>query len=117
MHKGEGVLTQEEIRALGGPAGFELLRDNISNGFSEGGLVDPIPAFSPKIPRIDVKPSGSDSNIQITQHITFTDSGAKVDTKGQKAIAQGMDAAMMAIIRRESRQGGFIYNELRRVKR
>jgi len=117
VHKGEGVLTQEEIRALGGPAGFELLRDNISNGFSEGGLVDPIPAFSPKIPRIDVKPSGSDSNIQITQHITFTDSGAKVDTKGQKAIAQGMDAAMMAIIRRESRQGGFIYNELRRVKR
>ena len=116
VHKGEGVLTQEEIRALGGPAGFELLRDNISNGFSEGGLVDPIPAFSPKIPRIDVKPSGSDSNIQITQHITFTDSGAKVDTKGQKAIAQGMDAAMMAIIRRESRQGGFIYNELRRVK-
>lgn len=116
VHKGEGVLTQEEIRALGGPAGFELLRGNIKNGFSEGGLVDPIPAFNPKIPRIDVKPSGSDSNIQITQHITFTDSGAQIDTKGQKAIAQGMDAAMMAIIRRESRQGGFIYNELRRAK-
>ncbi|PJI33568.1 phage tail tape measure protein [Acinetobacter pseudolwoffii] len=116
VHKGEGVLTQEEIRALGGPAGFELLRDNISNGFSEGGLVDPISAFNPKIPRIDVKPSGSDSNVQITQHITFTDSGAQIDTKGQKAIAQGMDAAMMVIIRRETRQGGFIYNELRRVK-
>ena len=116
VHKGEGVLTQEEIRALGGPAGFELLRGNIKNGFSEGGLVDPIPAFNPKIPRIDVKPSGSDSNIQITQHITFTDSGAQIDTKGQKAIAQGMDAAMMVIIRRETRQGGFIYNELRRVK-
>nr|WP_315280321.1 hypothetical protein [uncultured Acinetobacter sp.] len=116
VHKGEGVLTQEEIRALGGPAGFELLRGNIKNGFSEGGLVDPIPAFNPKIPRIDVKPSGNDSNIQITQHITFTDSGAQIDTKGQKAIAQGMDAAMMAIIRRESRQGGFIYNELRRAK-
>ena len=116
VHKGEGVLTQEEIRALGGPAGFELLRGNIKNGFSEGGLVDPIPAFNPKIPRIDVKPSGSDSNIQITQHITFTDSGAQIDTKGQKAIAQGMDAAMMVILRRETRQGGFIYNELRRVK-
>lgn len=116
VHKGEGVLNQEEIRALGGPAGFELLRDNISNGFSEGGLVDPAPTFSPKIPRIDVKPSGSDSNIQITQHITFTDSGAQIDTKGQKALAQGFDSAMMAIIRRESRQGGFIYNELRRVK-
>lgn len=116
VHKGEGVLTQEEIRAIGGPAGFELLRDNISNGFSEGGLVDPAPTFNRKIPRIDVKPSGSDSNIQITQHITFTDSGAQIDTKGQKALAQGFDSAMMAIIRRESRQGGFIYNELRRVK-
>lgn len=116
VHKGEGVLNQEEIRALGGPEGFYALRHSIKNGFADGGLVDPIPAFNPKIPRIDTQPSGSDSNIQITQHITFTDSGAQIDTKGQKAIAQGMDAAMMAIIRRESRQGGFIYNELRRVK-
>lgn len=116
VHRGEGVLTQEEIRALGGPEGFYALRHSIKNGFAGGGLADPIPAFNPKIPRIDVKPSGSDSNVQITQHITFTDSGAQIDTKGQKALAQGFDSAMMAVIRRESRQGGFIYNELRRVK-
>ncbi len=116
VHRGEGVLTQEEIKALGGPEGFYALRHSIKNGFADGGLADPIPAFNPKIPRIDVKPSGSDSNVQITQHITFTDSGAQIDTKGQKALAQGFDSAMMAVIRRESRQGGFIYNELRRVK-
>jgi len=39
VHKGEGVLTQEEIAALGGPAGFYALRQSIKNGFAEGGLV------------------------------------------------------------------------------
>ena len=39
VHKGEGVLTQEEIAALGGPAGFYALRDSIRNGFADGGLV------------------------------------------------------------------------------
>lgn len=38
VHKGEGVLTQEEIAALGGPAGFYALRDSIRNGFADGGL-------------------------------------------------------------------------------
>lgn len=39
VHKGEGVLTQEEIAALGGPAGFYALRESIKNGFADGGLV------------------------------------------------------------------------------
>lgn len=38
VHKGEGVLTQEEIAALGGPSGFYALRNSIRNGFAEGGL-------------------------------------------------------------------------------
>lgn len=38
VHKGEGVLTQEEIAALGGPAGFYALRNSIRNGFADGGL-------------------------------------------------------------------------------
>ncbi|NWK75670.1 hypothetical protein HYG93_15655 [Acinetobacter sp. SwsAc6] len=38
VHKGEGVLNQEEIAALGGPAGFFALRDSIRNGFADGGL-------------------------------------------------------------------------------
>lgn len=38
VHKGEGVLTQEEIRALGGPEGFYALRHSIKNGFADGGL-------------------------------------------------------------------------------
>lgn len=38
VHRGEGVLTQEEIAALGGPAGFFALRQSIKNGFVDGGL-------------------------------------------------------------------------------
>ena len=38
VHKGEGVLTQEEIAALGGPSGFYALRQSIKNGYSDGGL-------------------------------------------------------------------------------
>ena len=40
VHKGEGVLTQDEIRALGGPQGFESLRKSIRGGFATGGQSD-----------------------------------------------------------------------------
>lgn len=40
VHKGEGVLTQEEIRAVGGEAGFNQLRKSIRNGYWDGGIVD-----------------------------------------------------------------------------
>lgn len=39
VHKGEGVLNQEEIKALGGPQGFEDLRKSIRRGYATGGLV------------------------------------------------------------------------------
>lgn len=39
VHKGEGVLTQEEVKALGGPQGFENLRKSIRRGYATGGLV------------------------------------------------------------------------------
>lgn len=68
VHKGEGVLSQEDIAALGGPAGFYALRDALSNGYADGGLVgvpapaiashtlgnsslaEPAPAFSATVP-------------------------------------------------------------------
>jgi hypothetical protein len=46
VHKGEGVLSQEDIAALGGPSGFHALRDAIQSGtlnawagFADGGFV------------------------------------------------------------------------------
>lgn len=39
VHKDEGVLTKEEIKALGGPQGFEGLRKSIKNGsYANGGI-------------------------------------------------------------------------------
>ncbi|MDH0836901.1 transglycosylase SLT domain-containing protein [Acinetobacter johnsonii] len=47
VHRGEGVLTQEEIAALGGPAGFYALREAIKNGYADGGMVlDPPKVFT-----------------------------------------------------------------------
>jgi len=38
VHRGEGVLNQEEIRALGGEAGFNALRQSIRAGHAMGGM-------------------------------------------------------------------------------
>jgi len=66
VHKGEGVLTQEEIAKLGGPAGFYALQEEIQagraravlKGFADGGLVGledqnrtPMPDFAAMAPR------------------------------------------------------------------
>lgn len=56
--------------------------------------------------------SGS-GDVNITQHITFTESGAKVDTQGQKEIAQSLNNMMDAWARRESRQGGALHKLVR----
>ena len=39
VHKWEGVLTKEEMMAIGGPQGFEGLRKSIKNGsYANGGI-------------------------------------------------------------------------------
>ena len=47
VHRGEGVLNQDDIRALGGPAGFEALRRSLKRGYADGGLVAPVPFVAP----------------------------------------------------------------------
>lgn len=55
------------------------------------------------------KGGGSGGDVKISQSITFADGGAKVDTEGQKEIAQSLNNMMDAWARRESRQGGVLY--------
>lgn len=66
VHRGEGVLTQEEIAALGGPAGFYALREAIKNGYADGGMVlDPPKVFTPQTSKMDAyagQPQQSSSN-------------------------------------------------------
>lgn len=52
---------------------------------------------------------GSGGDVKISQSITFADGGAKVDTEGQKEIAQSLNNMMDAWARRESRQGGVLH--------
>ena len=115
VHKGEGVLTQEEIKALGGPQGFEDLRKSIRRGYATGGLVaDTHRVGMGAVSAINSGGAnssslGSGGDVKISQSITFADGGAKVDTQGQKEIAQSLNNMMDAWARRESRQGGVLH--------
>lgn len=58
VHAGEGVLSQEDIAAIGGPAAFEAFRRSL-HGYADGGFVQPLanapaaPSFrAPTAPRI-----------------------------------------------------------------
>ncbi|HFE9867684.1 TPA: transglycosylase SLT domain-containing protein [Acinetobacter baumannii] len=56
----------------------------------------------------------AEGNVQISQQITFADGSASVNTQGQKQIAESVNNAMDAWARRESRQGGVLFNLVRR---
>lgn len=84
VHKGEGVLTQEEIRALGGPAGFEALRHSIKNGFADGGLaLDSSSDFGVKVPSLSgISAQGPQVNVIVENHTTGQVQ-TKVDDEGR----------------------------------
>lgn len=46
VHRGEGVLSQEDIHALGGPQAFMALRASLKRGYADGGLVGSTGDFS-----------------------------------------------------------------------
>ncbi|MBJ8503589.1 transglycosylase SLT domain-containing protein [Acinetobacter seifertii] len=56
----------------------------------------------------------SEGNVQISQQITFSDGSANVDTQGRKQIAESLNFAMNEWARRESRQGGVLFNLVKR---
>src|SRR5699024_10096330 len=84
VHKGEGVLTQEEIRALGGPEGFYGLRHSIKNGFADGGLALGSPAdFGVKMPKLSgVSSQGPQVNV-VVENYTSGQVQTKVDEDGR----------------------------------
>jgi hypothetical protein len=84
VHKGEGVLTQEEIRALGGPEGFYALRHSIKNGFADGGLALGSPAdFGVKMPKLSgVSSQGPQVNV-VVENYTSGQVQTKVDEDGR----------------------------------
>ena len=135
VHKGEGVLTQEEIAALGGPTGFEYLRKAIRTGdlfenseilasksfmalagYSSGGVVggDISLSGSSYYPKQSAISSAANSvssgtgNVEI--NVTVTDSGVSTQSNqsDQKQLGQMIGNAVRAVIRQEQRQGGLL---------
>ncbi|MDM1336573.1 phage tail tape measure protein [Acinetobacter pseudolwoffii] len=84
VHRGEGVLTQEEIKALGGPEGFYALRHSIKNGFADGGLaLGSSSDFGVKVPKLSgISAQGPQVNVIVENHTTGQVQ-TKVDEEGR----------------------------------
>ena len=94
------------------------MRKSIRRGYSAGGLVaDTHRVGMGAVSAINSgKSVGGDpsGDVKISQTIIVnTDGSAKVDTEGQKQLAQGFQNMMEAYTRKEMRQGGSIYNFVR----
>ena len=112
VHKGEGVLTQEEVKALGGPQGFEDLRKSIRRGYSAGGLVaDTHRVGMGAVSAINSGGSNSSSSggdVNITVHVTDSGVTTQSNQSDQKQLGQMIGNAVRTVIRQEQRQGGLL---------
>ena len=112
VHKGEGVLTQEEVKALGGPQGFEDLRKSIRRGYATGGLV----ADTHRVGMGAVSANnsgegnvgGSSGDVYYTQTIHIASDGSVTSESDAKQLGKMMENMTLAVIRREQRQGGLL---------
>ena len=112
VHKGEGVLTQEEVKALGGPQGFEDLRKSIRRGYSAGGLVaDTHRVGMGAVNAINSgggNGGGSSGDVYYTQTIHIASDGSVTSESDAKQLGKMMENMTLAVIRREQRQGGLL---------
>ena len=111
VHKGEGVLTQEEVKALGGPQGFEDLRKSIRRGYATGGLVaDTHRVGMGAVSAINSGGGNSSSSGDVNITVNVTDSGVTTQSNqsDQKQLGQMIGNAVRTIIRQEQRQGGLL---------
>ena len=120
VHKGEGVLTQEEVKALGGPQGFEDLRKSIRRGYATGGLVaDTRRVGMGAVNAINSgggNVGGSSGDVYYTQTIVIqSDGSTKTDNQGDmKQFGSMIETAVVSVINRELRQGGAIKKAISR---
>lgn len=113
VHKGEGVLTQEEVKALGGPQGFEDLRKSIRRGYATGGLAaDTHRVGMGAVSAINSGGGNSSSsgggNVYYTQTIHIASDGSVTSESDAKQLGKMMENMTLSVIRREQRQGGLL---------
>lgn len=98
VHKGEGVLNQEEIRLLGGPAGFESLRQSLRRGYADGGIVAapvPVPVMRGS--------AGDDSEIKrlLRRLVDAVESGERADRERNRTLQIPLDRVAQMVERIE----------------
>lgn len=81
VHKGEGVLSQDDVRALGGASAFESFRRSLHRGYASGGYVGAPPAAvgalsAPEVQVVIEVNNHSGGQVKARQEITQQDSGA-----------------------------------------
>jgi hypothetical protein len=113
VHKGEGVLSQREVRAIGGPTGFQSLRESINRfgadflhtlplpGYAEGGMVGAVPSYagygSAAMKGVDRKGS-----MTVTQNFTVSAPGGTVSRATEAQIAAAAQRGLSTASRRNS---------------
>lgn len=111
VHKGEGVLTQEEIAALGGPSGFYALRQSIKNGFADGGIA----LDAPKVLSFDkgqdagkyiaeARESNSSPNVNLNPNFVIVD---ERESLGDYLFGPDGKKAFVKFFKRNQRELGF----------
>ncbi|WP_180033345.1 transglycosylase SLT domain-containing protein [Acinetobacter sp. YH12233] len=111
VHKGEGVLTQEEIAALGGPSGFYALRQSIKNGFADGGIA----LDAPKVLSFDkgqgagkyiaeARESNSSPNVNLNPNFVIVDEREKL---GDYLFGPDGKKAFVKFFKQNRRELGF----------
>ena len=98
VHKGEGVLNQEEIRLLGGPAGFESLRQSLRRGYADGGIVAapvPVPVMRGS--------AGEDSEIKLLLRrlVDAVEAGERADRERNRTLQIPLDRVAQTVERIE----------------
>ncbi|MDM0041882.1 phage tail tape measure C-terminal domain-containing protein [Variovorax sp. J22R193] len=81
VHAGEGVLSQEEVRSIGGEHGFNFLRRMIKRGYADGGFVGSVLGGN-------LAPQGGDTNnnqkLEVHNHFAAGTTSQTIDQATQK---------------------------------
>lgn len=120
VHKWEGVLTKEEMMAIGGPQGFEGLRKSIKNGSYANGGIGGVNNTARDTHRVGMgavsainsgrgnSSSSGGGNVEINVHVTDSGVTTQSNQADQKQLGQMIGNAVRTIIRQEQRQGGLL---------
>lgn len=87
VHRDEGVLSQEDMRALGGPRAFEQFRASLHRGYASGGVVGRASKAAAQIGQGQIAPV----NLTLSPVISIDSRSDRADVEAQ--IAKGMKIA------------------------